>query len=160
LTSTKGNDEQIATIIEAHSTTMANTFIKPPKPRELRDNNETITSFASWNILYHLSLNNEFATFLDATWQKASVANCGLAADDDPVPANDRKSAAQKNIQLERMLGLIAQFAPSLLRNEIINKSVSLNWIWRRIRKHYSFQQSEVNFLRLSTIKCEVVAGC
>ena len=51
------------------------------------------------------------------------------------------------------MLGLIAQFVPSLLRNENIKKSTSLSWIWQRIRKHYSFAQSEVNFLKLSTIK-------
>ena len=75
--------------------------------------------------------------------------------DADPIPANERKTAAQKNIHLERMLGLVAQFSPSLLRNDIIDKSVNLNWIWKRIRKHYSFQQSEVNFLRLSTIKRE-----
>lgn len=134
---------------------MANTF-RPPKPRELNEN-ETITSFASWksNILYHLSLNNEFAPFLDSVWQKSSVLNRGLRADAGPTPPEERKTAAQKNIHLERMLGLIAQFAPSLLRSEIINKSISLNWIWKRIRKHFSFQQSEVNFLRLSTIKRE-----
>ena len=131
---------------------------RPPKQWVLTDK-ETITSFASWqsNILYHLSLNNEFAIFLDEgfTWQKKSTTNRGLVADGDAVAANDRKTAAQKNIHLERMLGLIAQFAPSLLRNDIIRKSTSLDWIWKRIRKHYSFQQSEVNFLRLSTIKKE-----
>ena len=136
---------------------MAGSF-KPPKQWVLSEN-ETITSFASWqsNILYHLSLNNEFAQFLDAgvTWQKKSAPNRGLAADADPVPAADRKTAAQKNILLERMLGLIAQFSPSLLRNDIIGKSLSLDWIWKRIRKHYSLQQSEVNFLRLASIKRE-----
>ena len=78
---------------------MATSTFKPPKPRELSEN-ETITSFASWqsNILYHLSLNNEFARFLDdgVTWQKKSVANRGLAADAEPVPAADRKTAGQK----------------------------------------------------------------
>ena len=115
---------------------MAASTFKPPKPRELSEN-ETITSFAAWqsNILYHLSLNNEFARFLDAgfSWQKKSVANRGLAGDVDPVPAADRKTAGQKNIQLERMLGLIASFAPSLLRKDIIDKSLSLEWIWKRI---------------------------
>ena len=136
---------------------MAGSF-KPPKQWVLSEH-ETIASFASWqsNILYHLSLNNEFAQFLDAgvTWQKKSAPNRGLAADADPVPAADRKTAAQKNILLERMLGLIAQFSPSLLRNDIIGKSLSLDWIWKRIRKHYSLQQSEVNFLRLASIKRE-----
>ena len=50
------------------------------------------------------------------------------------------------------MLGLVAQFAPSLLRNHIIKKSTSLAWIWTQIRKHYSFSKSEVNFLKLYTI--------
>ena len=53
---------------------------------------------------------------------------------------------------LERMLGLIAQFAPSLLQNEIIKRSTSLSWIWQRIRKHFNFVQSEVNFLSLTNI--------
>ena len=41
---------------------------------------------------------------------------------------------------------------PSLLRNEIIKRSTSLSWIWQRIRKHYNFIQSEVNFLSLANI--------
>ena len=83
------------------------------------------------------------------------VANRGLA--DDPVDAAnaDRKTAVQKNIQLEIMLGIIAQFSPALLRNDILKKSTSLKWIWSRVRKHYSFSQSDVNFLKLSTIKRE-----
>ena len=123
---------------------MAAATFRPPKPRELQEH-ETITSFASWqsNILYHLSLNNEFARFLDAgvTWQKKSVANRGFAADIAPVPEADRKTAGQKNIQLERMLGLVASFAPSLLRKDIIDKSLGLEWIWKRIRKHYNSQR-------------------
>ena len=63
------------------------------------------------------------------------------------------KPPVQRNIILDRMLWLIAQFVPSLLRIEIIKKSTSLSWIWQRIRKHCSFAQSEVNFLKLSTIK-------
>ena len=131
---------------------------RPPKQWVLTEK-ETITSFANWqsNILYHLSLNNEFARFIDptATWSKQSVANRGLANDGNDIPQDDRKTAAQKNIVLERMLGLIAQFAPSLLRSDIIKRSTSLNWIWQRIRKHYSFCQSEVNFLKLSEIRQE-----
>ena len=53
------------------------------------------------------------------------------------------------------MLGLVAQFVPALLRSEIIKRSTSLSWIWDRLRKHYSFNSSEVNFLRLSDIKME-----
>ena len=122
---------------------------RPPKQWQLTEN-ETITSFANWqsNIMYHLSLNNEFEPFLTTVWQKKSVPNRGLTA-------TTTKTAVQLNIILERMLGLIAQFVPTLLRNDILKKSTSLNYIWQRIRKHYSFPQSEVNFLKLSSIKRE-----
>ena len=129
---------------------------KPPKQWVLTEH-ETITSFANWqsNMIYHLSLSNEFAEFIEPTaaWQKQSIVNRGLANDPNTVPENNRRTAIQKNILLERMLGLIAQFSPSLLRSDIIKHSTSLQWIWQRIRKHYSFCQSEVNFLKLSSIK-------
>ena len=129
---------------------------KPPKQWVLTEK-ETISSYSSWqsNLLYHLSLNNEFSAFIadTSTWQRKSVANRGLT--DDPADVADRKTAPQKNIQLERMLGIIAQFSPALLRNDIIKKSTSLKWIWCRVRKHYSFSQSEVNFLKLYSIKRE-----
>ena len=131
----------------------ANTF-RPPKQWPLTEN-ETITSFANWqsNLLYHLSLCNEFAPYLETVWAAKHVANHGLVGDDDTVAVGDRKTAAQKAIILDRMLGLIAQFAPSLLRKDIIKSSTSLAWIWTRIRRHYGFVQSEVNFLSLSDIK-------
>ncbi len=53
------------------------------------------------------------------------------------------------------MLGLIAQFTPSLLRNDVMKKSTSLPWIWNRVRQHYGFQQSEVNFLSIYKIRRE-----
>ena len=126
---------------------------RPPKPWQLTEV-ETINSLANWKstILYNLSLNNEFAQFLEATWSKKSVANYGLAAKTEGTVT---KSPAQRAIILERMLGLVAQFVPSLLRSEIIKKSTSLAWIWARLRKHYSFTASEVNFLKLSDIKRE-----
>ena len=132
---------------------MANANIfRPPKQWTLSEN-ETITSFDSWksNILYNLSLNNEFALFLEGEWAPKSTPNHGF--DDDPLEQLARKTAAQKSILLDRMLGLIAQFVPSLLRNDILKRSTSLSWIWKRLRKYYSFSQSEVNFLKLSTIR-------
>ena len=141
----------------ADTTTTSGTGFRPPRQWVLSEN-ETITSYANWesNILYHLSLNNEFAPFLDTEWSKASVTNHGFADDGDEVTdAAKRKTATQKKIILDRMLGLVAQLAPSLLRNDILKKSTSLSWVWNRIRKHYSFTQSEVNFLQLSTIKRE-----
>ena len=125
----------------------------PPKPWQLTEN-ETINSFANWksNVLYNLSLNNEFAQFLDSEWSKQSVASRGLTA---VTTGEVTKTAVQRAIVLDRMLGLVAQFVPSLLRTEILKRSTSLSWIWNRLRKHYSFSASEVNFLKLSEIKKE-----
>ncbi len=108
-------------------------------------------------MMFHLSLFNQFANFIpdEVTWLKKSVANRGLTDDGTDVDEGTRKTAVQKNIQLEHMLGYIAQHCPALLRNDIIKNGTSLKWIWQRIRKHYSFNQSEVNFLKLYTIKRE-----
>ena len=117
---------------------------RPPKQWVLTEN-EKISSYSNWqsNMLYHLSLCNEFAPFLTTEWQKQGVANRGLANDGEEVTAAaDRKTAVQKKILLERMLDLIAQFSPSLLRNDIIKRSISLSWIWQRIRKHYTIRGS------------------
>jgi len=127
---------------------------RAPKPWQLTEN-ETINTFANWksNVLYNLSLNNEFAQFLDTSWSKKSVTNRGLQ--DLKEGEEIKKTAVQQAIVLERMLGLVAQFVPALLRSEIIKRSTSLSWIWDRLRKHYSFNTSEVNFLRLSDIKMD-----
>ena len=124
----------------------ANNAFRHPKPWSLKDK-ETITGFESWksNVLYNLSLNNEFATFLEGEWGAASVANHGFQ--DDPPDQLARKTAVQKSILLDRMLGLVAQYVPDLLRNEVVKRATSLSWIWKRLRKYYSISQSEVHFL-------------
>ena len=129
---------------------------RPPKPWALKELGETITTFANWqsNIKYHLSLNNDFAPFIEPTftWRKASTPNRGLTPDAAAADAGG-KTAAQKNALLEHMLGIVAQFSPSLIRNDIINRSTSLEWIWQRIRQHFGFRQSEVTFLGIYKIK-------
>ena len=126
------------------------TDFRPPKQWQLSEE-ETISSYANWqsNILYHLSLCNDFGPFLASSWGKKSVANRGLADD----TGTGGKTGVQKSIILERMLSLIAQFAPSLLRNDIIKNSTSLSWIWERIRKYYALGSSEVNFIKLYEIQ-------
>ena len=97
----------------------AGSQFKPPRQWVLKDS-ETITSFERWktNCLFHISLTNEFAIFLEGEWENSSVPNHGLL--DDPADRLNRKTAAQKSIILDHMLGLIAQFAPSLLQNDIL----------------------------------------
>ena len=59
----------------------ANSF-RPPKPRELTEN-ETITSYAKWqsNVLFLLSQCNDFAPFLETEWEKDNVAQRGFTDD-------------------------------------------------------------------------------
>ena len=111
-----------------------------------------MASFADWqsNILYHLSLCNDLAPFFESNWSSQTVANTGLT--DDPLDTRSGETAFQKKIILERMLGLIAQFAPSLLGNEIIKQSTNLASIWQRARRQFDFVQSEVNFLNFANI--------
>ena len=130
--------------------------LKTFKPRKLIEltEKETISSFASLkqNLEFHLTSCNSFAPFLapNFEWKLANVPNRGLQ--DDGAGA-DSKTAAQKSIVLEHMIGLIVGFCPEFIRLEIQRKCTSLNWIWKRIRRHYGFNKSEGNFLNLSTIK-------
>ena len=135
------------------------TSFKAPRCTELQEKIITITDYAKWQscLMFNLCSVNAYAPFLESevVWSKSSVANRGLVSDANTVPAETRKTAVQKNAVLEQMLGLVAQYAPSLLRNDIMKKSTSLGWIWNRIRQHYGFQQSEVNFLNICKIKRE-----
>ena len=129
------------------------------KPRDLTKE-ETLNSFNAWkdNLLYILSVEHaEFAPFLanGATWSKNEVANRGFADDADPVPAAQRKTAAQKAAALRLMLGQIANFATVVSRNQIVNQSTSLNSIWSLLREHYGFQSTGSRFLTLSSMKLE-----
>ena len=129
---------------------------RAPRCWELQEN-ITVTDFAKWKscLLFHLASANSYSQFIEPTftWQKSSTLNRGLVSDADTVDANERKTAVQKNAILEQMLGLIAQYTPALLRNDVIKKSTSLSWIWNRVRQHYGFQQSEVHFLNIHKIK-------
>ena len=48
--------------------------------------------------MYHLSLCNDFAPFLDTEWGKHGVVNRGLRSDCDDVAAASRKTAVQKKL--------------------------------------------------------------
>jgi len=121
--------------------------------------NETITSYESWrqNLMYILSLDNNFVPFLDATWQKQTAAHPrrGLTDDGSSVPESKRLTATQKNAHLDLMLGQIANFCPVIFRNSIVKHSTSLNVIWQKIRQHYGFQSTGAHFLDLASINLQ-----
>ena len=127
-----------------------------PKPRELtRD--ETFVSFRNWchTLRYRLSLNTNFAPFLKTTWGKKTAQNPlrGLTNDGDDVEQAARKTAAQKEEQLNFMLEQVASFAPVISRNSIVKNSTSLDDIWQKLRQHYNFQTTGAQFLDVVDIK-------
>jgi hypothetical protein len=138
---------------------MAN-HVRAPKQWPLTKQ-ETVTSLENWrqNLLYILSLDHNFAPFLvdGFTWEKKTAAapNRGLQNDDEAVAQERRKTAAQKVVQLELMLGQIANFCSVISRNTIVKQSTSLNDIWQKIRAHYGHQSTGSRFLDLSDIKLE-----
>ena len=120
--------------------------------------NETMTTFEAWtqNPQYSLSLDNNFVPFLadNFTWLKKSstARNRGLEPDGDDVPTTCRRSAFQKNLHLELMLGQIAVIS----RRSIVKNSTSISSVWQAIRAHYGFQSTGARFLDFSNIKLEV----
>ena len=138
---------------------MAHAF-RAPKQWQLTKE-ETITTFENWrqNLMYILSLDNSFKDFLTDgfSWIKKSTANPtrGLANDPETVPEASRKTAVQKVIQLELMLGQIANYCPVIARNSITKTATSVNQIWQLIRQHYGFQSTGSHFLDLASIRRE-----
>ena len=126
---------------------------KAPKLRELTEE-ETISSFASWkqNLEFQLASCDCFAPFIGSKfqWKSKNVTDRGLQDDEG---GNNSKTAAQKAIMLDKMIGLTVGYCPVVIRLEIERKCTSLTWIWNRIRRHYGFSKSEGNFLKLATIK-------
>ena len=127
---------------------------KAPKPWKLTES-ESFSSYTSWqsNILYVLSREKNFEPFLakDAQWLKSSAANPKRGLVDDG--GENGVTAAQKVILLEQMLGLIAQYVPHYLTNDIVKATTCLDDVWQAVRKYYGFKQSEVQ--KLSSIVWE-----
>lgn len=123
---------------------------------------ETINSFENWkqNLLYTLSLDNNFAPFLadGSTWQKKTRAQLlrGFQDDGEAIPAARRRTAQQKADLLELMLGQIANYCPIIARSSLVKNSTSLEFIWQTIRQHFGFQVTGGHFIDLCDIHLEV----
>ena len=137
------------------------TMNRAPKPWALTED-ETLSSFTSWvnRVLYYLRQDTKFSKYLEttppATWDKKTAANPKRGfTDDDDLAEVGALSGDDKVQRLEDMLGLISQFAPPLLANDIINNSTSLDSIWQKIRKYFNIKQSETQFMKLYSIQWE-----
>ena len=122
---------------------------------------ETISSFENrkQNLLYTLSLDNNFAQFLSqgVTWPKKTRSQPlrGFQGDGDTVPATMRFTARQKANFLDLMLGQIAHYCPIISRNTLVKNSTSLESIWQTIREHFGFQVTGAHFLDFTDMHLE-----
>ena len=97
--------------------------------------NETINSFENWkqNILYTLSLDQNFAPFLvgNVQWQKKSKASPSrdFTNDGEDIPERIRKTKEQKSNLLDLLLGQIANYCPLISRNTIVRNSTSIEQV-------------------------------
>ena len=133
---------------------------KAPKPWKLTED-ESFSSFTSWqnNILYVLNQDDSFKRYLTPTskWNKLTSADPhrGFADDGEDIRTAKRLTAQQKAANLNQMLGLISQWVPHYLSNDIVKNSTDMPSIWQFIRKYYGFQQSESNFMKFSSMTWE-----
>ena len=117
---------------------------------------ETFTTFEAWrqNMLYHLEEESKFLPYLSSgvTWKKLTPTNKHRGFQDDPAGG---KTKEVKNSTVERMLNQIANFCTPITRSILVNKTVSIDDVWQKIREHYGFQATGSNILNLSSIKME-----
>lgn len=121
---------------------------------------ETVISFERWkeNLTNTLSMDWNFAPFLDksVTWLRRTKGQPlrGIVSDVAPIPENQRKTAEQKVIVLELMLGQIANYCPIISRGTIVKYSTSISFIWQSIRLHFGFHTTtnkNAHFLNRTT---------
>ena len=118
-----------------------------PKIRELQKSKETLSSFENWrgNLIYNLTLNPNFAEFLDedCTWKKKSEHRyrgfSDITETDNEGKISSVKTAAQRASFLDLCLGMIAGYAPVISRNTITKECCSMKEIFQKLRSHYGF---------------------
>ena len=85
-----------------------------------------------------------------------TAPNRGLKPDGNNIPTTRRRTAFQKNLHPELMLGQIANFSPIISCSSIVKNSTSIRSVWQAIRAHYGVQSTSARFLDFSNIKLEV----
>ncbi|XP_060568064.1 exportin-5-like, partial [Ruditapes philippinarum] len=94
---------------------------------------------------------------LSIDWERKTNTNPerGFTDDGESVPEAKRRTAAQKVIYLELMLGQIANFCPIISRNTIVKNATSIKTIWQTIRLHFGFQSTGAHFLDFDSIQLQ-----
>ena len=105
--------------------------------------------------MYTLTLDKSFAPFIKdgVTWKEESDDDPHRGFQDDADGTTDKQTKQEKCNTLHLMLGQIANWATVISRNEIVQRSVSLNDIWNKLRQYYGFHTTGSRFLDLGTIR-------
>ena len=127
-----------------------------PKVIPLGDQ-ETLSSLEQWrqNVLYHLRLNEDFRPFLNKDFGKKTRANPlrGLTDDEevrtikntvgaDVLVTTIVQSKEDKCFIVDTLLEQIANFAPTIPRNDIVRDSANLQDVWGKIRLYFNLEKS------------------
>lgn len=130
---------------------MANLY-HGPKIRQLTTR-ETLSSIENWKsmVIYGLRLNQEFRPYLDIEFGRKSklTPNRQLTADVRTETNEDGTeneivvtSAEEKAEIVDLLLEQIANYAPTVPRNDIVKDSKSLKEVWSKIKLQYNQQQT------------------
>ena len=127
---------------------------KSIKPSVLAED-VTFAAYGKWQqqMVYCLNKEADWQRYLKVgfKWEKYTANNPNRGFTDE----EDENGSKKEDIArlLSNMLEYIAQFVPHFLTHEIVFDSTCLKDVWQTIRQYYNFQQSEANFLKLSSIK-------
>jgi predicted aspartyl protease len=127
-----------------------------PKITPLGDN-ESLNTLEQWrhNVLYHLRINEEFRPYLNTAFGKKTRANPSRDLTDDQEirvikdEAGDdvqttviTDSKENKCYIVDILLEQIANFAPTIPRNDIVRDSASVQDVWGKIRLYFNLEKS------------------
>ena len=136
---------------------MAHKYNSKSPPLDLLTSNETITTFTRWkNLLtYHLEKDPKFQPFLreGVTWSDSDTAHRGFTSDTAPIPAEDRLTKEDKAHNLNLMLTQIYSWGNIIAKHQIVDESISMNYIWALYREHFGFHVTGSRYLDLSSIR-------
>ena len=127
-----------------------------PKIIPLGDH-ETLNTLEQWrqNVLYHLRINEEFRPYLNSVFGKKTKASPSRELTDDTeiriiknTAGNDvqttiiTNSKEDKCYTVDTLLEQIANFAPTIPRNDITRDSASVQDVWGKIRLYFNLEKS------------------
>ena len=142
---------------------MASGRIRIEPPNQLPSTGLSAIQYKQWKIALKIFLNQtpEFREFFPGgkytTWEAQEENPHRIHKLDDSDKPAERNEAdellAQKRINLETMLGIIARYSDEGDFDDIMEKSTSLEWIYQLHERRYNIQRKGRYFNRMDTIR-------